>query len=229
MHADLFRIRQRAFASMPMPPMGLDDDEERQETAGKVPIGSVLRQGDVVAYLFDFGDHLFHEIDVVDTDGEDDGGMYPRVVKTWGGYVPQYYREEDEGKEVAEPTLAKRNALMEMCCMMFDTKTVGSKTAAVPTEAASGGGGGGGGGTSARKCGHCRKEGHDRRSCPELRQLATTARQSLTKKASLSTSTRRCNNCMLPGHNRRSCPIPIGGPGSFLTKKGKPRKMWGLR
>lgn len=48
-------------------------------------------------YWFDFGDDWWHRIKVVSTDGESDGGEYPRVTGWVGESPPQYPGlEEDE-------------------------------------------------------------------------------------------------------------------------------------
>jgi hypothetical protein len=41
-------------------------------------------------YWFDFGDDWWHRIKVVSTDGEPDGGKYPRVTERVGESPPQY-------------------------------------------------------------------------------------------------------------------------------------------
>jgi hypothetical protein len=53
-------------------------------------------------YVFDFGDCLAHEIDVVDV-GEADGGDYPRVLARTGTPPEQYADEEDASDADAEP------------------------------------------------------------------------------------------------------------------------------
>ncbi len=63
------------------------------------------------------------------------------------------------------------------------------------------------------RCGYCGGEGHNRRSCEDLREYAEnnpdswTARQYKRRKeaASARSQNRRCSFCGKSGHNRRSC------------------------
>ncbi len=57
----------------------------------RVRIGQLgLAPGDTFFYWFDFGDDWWHRIKVISTDGESDGGEYPRVTQEVGESPPQY-------------------------------------------------------------------------------------------------------------------------------------------
>lgn len=51
------------------------------------------------AYLFDFGDEWWHEIEVEKTDGTPERGRYPRILEKRGESPPQYPDYEDEDEE----------------------------------------------------------------------------------------------------------------------------------
>lgn len=57
----------------------------------KVKIGQLgLKARGTFFYWFDFGDDWWHRIKVIGTDGESDGGEYPRVTHEVGESPPQY-------------------------------------------------------------------------------------------------------------------------------------------
>lgn len=57
----------------------------------RVRIGQLgLTPGDRFFYWFDFGDDWWHEIKVISTDGQSDGGEYARVTEAVGESPPQY-------------------------------------------------------------------------------------------------------------------------------------------
>ena len=62
----------------------------------------------------------------------------------------------------------------------------------------------------ARRCGYCYEKGHNRRTCPKLKDYVdrnpdsyAARRLAATQKAA---STRKCSFCNTTGHNRRKCP-----------------------
>ena len=63
----------------------------------------------------------------------------------------------------------------------------------------------------ARRCGHCYKPGHNRRTCPSLKKYiqnnpdGNTAKVEERRKKNY--STRRCKYCGETGHNRRGCSV----------------------
>jgi hypothetical protein len=59
----------------------------------------ILTKGQKFDYLFDFGDDWWHDITVEVTDGESDGGKYPRIVERKGESPPQYPSDDDEFEE----------------------------------------------------------------------------------------------------------------------------------
>jgi len=76
---------------------------EDQENAAETKINTLkLKKGQVLYYLFDFGDEWWHEITVEDTEAKAERGKYPRVLEKKGKSPPQYVYDDDEYDENEE-------------------------------------------------------------------------------------------------------------------------------
>jgi len=62
----------------------------------------------------------------------------------------------------------------------------------------------------ARRCGYCCERGHNRRTCPKLKDYVARNPDSYVARreasAQKAASTRKCSFCDTAGHNRRKCP-----------------------
>ena len=71
-------------------------------------------------------------------------------------------------------------------------------------------------------CGHCYQEGHNRRSCPKLKEYCENNPDSWTAKRQAQSAARgkvrRCSYCNLKGHNRRSCVTLKSDKATYATK-----------
>jgi len=74
-----------------------DPDDYRWETdATRIRIDTLhLKSGQKFLYLFDYGDEVFHEVEVIKIIEEVPEGAYPRVVKKKGKSPPQYPQEDE--------------------------------------------------------------------------------------------------------------------------------------
>ncbi len=82
----------------PMNMEGYYGDSDKQD-AEKTCIKDIgLREGEIIEYLFDFGDNWEHEIILEKIVAEKEGARYPRILKKSGESPPQYpdYDEYDE-------------------------------------------------------------------------------------------------------------------------------------
>jgi len=66
----------------------------------------------------------------------------------------------------------------------------------------------------ARRCGYCCEKGHNRRTCPKLKDYVARNPDSYVARreanARKTASTRKCSFCDTTGHNRRKCPTMEG-------------------
>lgn len=81
------------------------------------------------------------------------------------------------------------------------------------------------------RCGHCFKDGHNKRSCPELKKeiennpdgyYARVQARKAPPKA------RRCTYCNLKGHNRRTCPELKKDMNQWRFKAKHWRRKWAI-
>ena len=56
------------------------------------------------------------------------------------------------------------------------------------------------------RCGYCRSQGHNRKSCPTLKASAASG-DSYAQSLLAATSQRLCSHCRLPGHNITKCSV----------------------
>ena len=76
---------------------------EQGRSSVKAGLGSLgLRSGQRFLYLFDYGDQLEHEVEVLGSDDCGDGVRYPHIVEAHGEAPPQYPEVEEEEWEEDE-------------------------------------------------------------------------------------------------------------------------------
>jgi len=80
------------------------------------------------------------------------------------------------------------------------------------------------------RCGWCYEEGHNKRSCPQLKEHikenpdSYRAKIELRKKANA--KKRRCTYCNLTGHNRRTCELLANDQVAWIEKAKAWRLAW---
>lgn len=79
-----------------------------------------------------------------------------------------------------------------------------------------------------RRCGYCGNRGHNRRSCPTMKERAangnTWAQDQLARNKNIASRPKTCTYCREGGHNRASCQKLIADYVSAITENAKYRK-----
>ena len=79
-----------------------DEGEDDGKPADKCRLGKSLKVGEIIDYLFDFGDNWEHTIEVKEIKEPEANVKYPRIVEVHGDVPPQYPEDEDYDEDFDE-------------------------------------------------------------------------------------------------------------------------------